>query len=91
MGGRGNLMLKPDARKKLLKDKGGSLDIESKLLRRMQKNCQEPKGEVLRPNERMQSLSGASPKLRGTRGENLDIKTRCMPQSGAPPHRLTPS
>ena len=45
MGGRGNLLLKPDARKKLLKDKGGSLDIESKLLRRMQKIVKNPKAK----------------------------------------------
>ena len=31
MGGRGNLMLKPDERKKLLEDKRGNLDIETKL------------------------------------------------------------
>ena len=40
--------MKPDERKKLLRDKGGSLDIETRL-KCMQK--EETRGEVLRPSE----------------------------------------
>ena len=45
----GNQVLKPDERKKLLRDRG-SLHMETNL-RCMQKKWYETRGEILKPNE----------------------------------------
>ena len=56
--------MKPDERKKFLRDKGGSLDIETKL-----NACRKLlRGTVLGAKEKL---------VRGTRGGSLDIEAKC--------------
>ena len=76
-------ILKQDERKKLLRDKGRSLDIETKwrYMKIHAKNCWETRGEISGPN------SECRKKLTGT-GWGEFIETRCM-QEGVERNRGT--